>query len=92
MNIAIKQFLQIVKISLINLFMYLSFFLFGEVDGTRTRSLWVDSPALLPLSYDSSGAGKRNRTPNLRFTKPPLYRLSYASVVRIMRIELISVT
>jgi hypothetical protein len=32
------------------------------------------------LSHRETGAGEGNRTPDLRFTKPLLYRLSYAGV------------
>ena len=33
----------------------------------------------------TSGAGARNRTRDLRFTKPLLYQLSYTGTVRIIK-------
>src|SRR5207249_1098789 len=46
-------------------------------DGfARLRESYGGQPSLLA----KAGAGERNRTSNLRFTKPLLCRLSYASV------------
>ena len=42
------------------------------------EAIQVAAESLLSEVRDSAGAGEGNRTPDLRFTKPLLYRLSYA--------------
>ena len=44
--------------------------------GTGIDARWAKS--FMSDVLDSAGAGEGNRTPDLRFTKPLLYRLSHA--------------
>ncbi len=46
--------------------------------STEQVLIVVDAPQVI----EENGAGEGNRTPDLRFTKPLLYRLSYAGSVK----------
>src|SRR5271170_522316 len=52
--------------------------------SVSTRSIGIAAAQLRPrpniTQNLSCGAGRENRTPDLRFTKPPLYQLSYAGM------------
>jgi hypothetical protein len=51
----------------------------NAIPAQQSRMLIV---ANTPQVIEENGAGEGNRTPDLRFTKPLLYRLSYAGSVK----------
>ena len=48
-----------------------------EVTGFEPATFWSRTKRATKLRYTSNGAKEGTRTPDLRFTKPLLYRLSH---------------